>query len=276
MPNSLIAFVVLVAALTPGYSYHRCFQRYAARDDRGTTSELVELFLAGALSSALAAVLLLLLGEALPMTFLRLRDLVSGHAFVQAHPWQAAWAGVLAFLVSIGVATATGWLLGRRTIGGGLNLRQGNVWVRAFTRRHQGRKPYLAVELDDGRIVEGYLLYCSTDADPSRRDLALQGPLAGSRPDGGGRTRLPAVSIVIPAGRVRLVHVSYPEQRRRVSAPVEAGTAGDGPASPPAVQGAVAAKSVDALSGQVGPKASSVPDSAARSVVFQRTDGTSS
>ena len=213
MPNSLVAVAVLAVALTPGYVYHRCYQRYAVRDDRGVTAELIELFLAGALSSAVASVLVLIMGEAWPAALARLPDLVNGGAFLRAHPWQTVRTAGLSLLLSVFLAIGAGWLAGRFARSDRLRLRQGNVWVRAFTRRHAGRRPYLAVELDDGRLVEGYLLYCSTDADPQRRDLALQAPLAGTEPDGEQRIRLPAASVVIPGAQVRLVHISYPAER---------------------------------------------------------------
>ncbi|MEU2679553.1 DUF6338 family protein [Streptomyces sp. NPDC007107] len=98
----------------------------------------------------------------------------------------------------------------RRT---GAAVREGTVAVHALTDRAGpgGRhKPFAAVELSDGRLVEGYVRYVSTDPDPARRDIVLQQPIAWTGPGDAARTRSPAVCVFVPGALVRVVHISYP------------------------------------------------------------------
>jgi hypothetical protein len=95
MPSSLIAVAVLAAALVPGYAHHRVFQRYAVRDERSPTVEIVELFLAGALSTTIALLLVLAAAQGFPTILVPLRDLAAGSSFLRAHPWQAVTVAIL-------------------------------------------------------------------------------------------------------------------------------------------------------------------------------------
>lgn len=208
MPNSIVSLVVLAIAVSPGYVHHRLRNRFMLKDDRSTTAELVELFSAGALSTTVATVVVLLCGGFIPF-LVTLNGALSGVGYIQSHPWQLLTSVLLVIVLSIGLSALSGWLIGRLSRTRVRAIRDGSVWVRALTRHYQDRKPYLAVELDDGRLVEGYLLAASIDEDPNRRDLILQGPLAFTGPGDKPRTRSSAAFVMVPGRAVRLIHAQY-------------------------------------------------------------------
>ena len=91
------------------------------------------------------------------------------------------------------------------------------------TRSPKGREPYLAVELNDGRLVEGYLRHAAIEDDPDRRDLVLQRPLFFSGTGYAERTPSAAVKLYVPGFMIRVIHISYP--------PIDRGAEGRGPGS---------------------------------------------
>jgi hypothetical protein len=121
---------------------------------------------------------------------------------------------VIVMTLSTALSTGVGGYAGKRSPRRtGAGLREGTIALRAFTDRDpdgNGRKPCLAVELSDGRLVEGSVRYVSADTDPARRDLVLQGPMGWAGPGEIPRTASPATFVFVPGALVRVVHISYP------------------------------------------------------------------
>ncbi|MFG2540137.1 DUF6338 family protein [Streptomyces sp. NPDC048511] len=213
MPSSVIAAVLLLAAMTPGYAFHRTMNRYRPKDTRSSTTEVVELFSVGALATTTGLLLTLLIGELAP-SLITLREATKTPTDLRHHPWSWAGAAVLAMTLSMALSTLAGVYAGRKSPRRtGTAVREGTVAVHALTDRAGpgGRhKPFAAVELSDGRLVEGYVRYVSTDPDPARRDIVLQQPIAWTGPGDAPRTRSPAVCVFVPGALVRVVHISYP------------------------------------------------------------------
>ncbi|MEU6314967.1 DUF6338 family protein [Streptomyces sp. NPDC047014] len=213
MPGSVVGAVLLLVALAPGSVYHQAFRRHSQRDTRTTTAEVVELFGVGALTTTAGLLLTLLLAEAVPF-LVPLDAVLRAPADFPARPWSWVAAGLLVMLLSLALSRTAGVLAGRRSPRRtGAGLREGSAAVRAFTERDPedpARKAFLAVELSDGRLVEGYLRYVSSDPDPDRRDLVLQRPLAWTGPGATPRTPSPARLVYVPGSLVRVVHISYP------------------------------------------------------------------
>ncbi|MFD0000871.1 DUF6338 family protein [Streptomyces sp. NPDC127178] len=214
MPSSVIAAVILLAAMTPGFTFHQALRRYRPQDTRSSTIEVVQLFSVGALATSAGLLLTLLAGEL--VTFLVPVDaLHRAPADFRDRPWSWIGAALVTMALSMVLSTLAGVYTGRtsskRT---GAGLRDGTVAVYALTDRAGAdrRKPFVAVELSDGRLVEGYVRYVSTDPDPARRDLVLQQPIAWTGPDDVPRTRSKAVCVFVPGALVRVVHISYPPQ----------------------------------------------------------------
>jgi hypothetical protein len=213
VPSSVIAAVLLLAAVTPGYAFHRAMNRYRPKDTRSSTAEVVELFGVGALTTAAGLLLTLLIGELSP-SLVTLHEVTKAPADFRDHPWSWVGAVVLAMALSMGFSTLAGAYAGRKSPRRtGAAVREGTVAVHALTDRagpDGQRKPFVAVELSDGRLVEGYVRYVSTDPDPARRDIVLQRPIAWTGPGDVPRTRSPAVCVFVAGALVRVVHISYP------------------------------------------------------------------
>ncbi|SIM71254.1 DUF6338 family protein [Micromonospora cremea] len=211
MPGNVIAAVLLLAALTPGFAFHQAFRRFSPKDARSSTTEVVELFSVGALTTVAGLVLTAALGELIP-ALVTLDTVVTTPEDFRDRPWSWVASAALSMTLSLVLSTLAGSLAGKRSSQRqGAGMREGTVAVRALTDRSpQGRKPFLAIELTDGRLVEGRLRYVSTDRDPARRDIVLQHPLAWTGPGDSPRTASEAKLILIPGSLVSVVHVSYP------------------------------------------------------------------
>ncbi|MFJ8078531.1 DUF6338 family protein [Streptomyces sp. NPDC096176] len=216
MPSSVVAAVILLAAMTPGFAFHQAVRRYRPTETRSSTTEIVELFSVGALATAAGLLLTLLVGEV--AAFLVPLDAVpQASADFRERPWSWVGAALVAMALSMVLSTLAGVYAGRRSPKRtGAGVRDGTVAVHALTDRagpDRSRKPFVAVELSDGRLVEGYVRYVSADPDPARRDLVLQRPIAWTGPGDVPRTPSPAACVFVPGALVRVVHISYPPHR---------------------------------------------------------------
>ncbi|MGW0823750.1 DUF6338 family protein [Streptomyces sp. NPDC002845] len=232
MPSSVIAAVLLLAAMTPGFAFHQSMSRYRPKDTRSSTTEVVELFSVGALAAAAGLLLTLLIGELTP-SLVTLREVTKASADFRDRPWSWVGAVVVASVLSMVLSTLAGVYAGRKSPRRtGAAVREGTVAVHALTDRAGAdgqHKPFIAIELSDGRLVEGYVRYVSTDPDPTRRDIVLQRPIAWTGPGNVPRTRSAAMCVFVPGALVRVVHISYP----RVPAP-SATPVPPSPMAPPA------------------------------------------
>ncbi|MEO3823563.1 DUF6338 family protein [Actinomadura sp. B10D3] len=225
MPSNALALAVLIVALAPGFAYHRVYRRRVPAEKRTATEEIVELFCAGALGSFAAS--LVVLGLAQAVSGLVTLDILLGVGKeLRAHAWAAVLSGALALALSALFCAAAGVAMGRLSRSGVGQIRPGTLFARTVTARSRtGRRPYLAVELVDGRLVEGYLRYVAIDEDPARRDMVLQRPIAWSGTGYAERTLSRAARVLLRGSMIGAIHVSFPEPRR-VAPPDR--TAGDG------------------------------------------------
>lgn len=211
MPGSVAAAVLLLAAMTPGFAFHQAYRRFSAQSPRTSTTEVVALFSVGALATCLGALLTASLAEAFPY-LVSLREVAAEPRDLGDRPWSWVVSGALTMALSITASLAAGRYVGKRSPHRrGERLREGTIttWVLTERDRH-GQRPFLAVELLDGRLLEGYLWHASLDEDPARRDIALQGPLFWTGPGAVPRTRSAARMIFVPGSLVRVIHISYP------------------------------------------------------------------
>ncbi|WP_322779737.1 DUF6338 family protein [Frankia sp. Cas4] len=224
--SDAFGLIVVIAALVPGLGYLRAYRRYTLYDVRTSTVEFVEMLAIGALGTSVAAIIVLAIGEVAP-GLVTLRALFHGYGDLSKSPWGTivSAAGIL-LLGTVGCITA-GVLAGqhsRRRVGvtlagvpaeeraAGPAFREGSQFAAALLRgAPDGGAPFLAVELSDGRLVEGFALLVSHHDDPLLRDLTLQKPVAFSGPGYTGRTVSPANRVFVPGSMIRLIHIAYPE-----------------------------------------------------------------
>jgi hypothetical protein len=219
MPGSLAALLILAFAAAPGYTGLRAMERRSPRDAVSPVRETIEIVALGLIASAFTALLLVLAAQ-LTSALLPLRGLIAGPGYFRVHPWQLILSGLLQIVLATALSAAIGMLIVRRFPP--VVVRQGNLWHPVLTGERDGRHAYVAIELLDGRLIEGSVLSYSNAVDPGDREIALQGPLAITVP-GGVRSRSSATLIVLSGAQMRMMTVSFPELRRR---PKDAG--GDG------------------------------------------------
>ncbi|MGC5330453.1 DUF6338 family protein [Micromonospora sp. DT62] len=207
----MAALLILAFAAAPGYAGLRAMERRSPRDAVSPVRETLEIVSLGLTASAITALLLLFAAQ-LTSALLPLRGLIVGPGYFRAHPWQLILSGLLQIVLATGLAAAMGMLVVRRFAP--VVIRQGNLWHPVLAENRDGRRAYVAIELLDGRLVEGFVLMCSTAVNPGDREIALQGPLAVTA-SGGARTRSPATTIVLSGAQIRMMTVSFPELRHR-------------------------------------------------------------
>ncbi|MFC8730617.1 DUF6338 family protein [Streptomyces bacillaris] len=196
--------------MTPGFAFHQAYRRFSAPGPRTSTTEVVALFSVGALATCLGALLTASLAEAVPY-LVSLKEVAARSGDFAERPWSWVVSGALTMVLSITASLVAGRYAGQRSPARrGQRLREGTITTWALTERDRfGQRPYLSVELSDGRLLEGYLWHASLDEDPARRDIALQGPLHWTGPGAIPRTRSKARMIVLPGSLIRVIHISY-------------------------------------------------------------------
>jgi hypothetical protein len=213
MPASLTALLILVFAAAPGYAALRAMERRNPRDSVSAIRETIEIVSVGLLASTVVALILLGAAE-ITSALLPLRGLVAGPGYLRSHPWQLILSGLLQLVGATGLSAAAGMMVVRGLAP--VVIRQGHIWNLVLARNRAGRDAYVAIELLDGRLVEGLVRAYSTSVDPGDREIAVQGPIALTAP-GGVRTRSRATTIVISGAQIRMMTVAFPEMRRRPS-----------------------------------------------------------
>ncbi|MGC4785017.1 DUF6338 family protein [Micromonospora zamorensis] len=234
MPGNAIAVAVLIAALAPGFCFVQTYRRHVLSDKPSPTREIIEFFGAGALATFVASVVVLALGSFVPW-LISLHELVVDPRALRASAWHVVLSGGLVLLLSVTLCIVAGEVLGRRAPTRVGHVNAGVMSVRVLaTRSPKGREPYLAVELNDGRLVEGYLRHAAIEDDPDRRDLVLQRPLFFSGTGYAERTPSAAVKLYVPGFMIRVIHISYPPVivEPKDEDPVAGASAGAGATSP--------------------------------------------
>ncbi|HWD77855.1 MAG TPA: DUF6338 family protein [Kribbella sp.] len=213
LPSTMVGLLVLVAALSPGLVRRRLVTRYVQRDSRSSVAEVVELATAGAFTSVIAAIATLVLGQFVPF-LVSLGEFVGDPAGLRAHPWRVVLSLVVSLGLSFALASLSGYLWARRVAEVSAMIREGTVWAGVLSVKRDGKPAFLAVELDDGRLAEGYFRAVSVAEDVARDALVLRRPIAISGPANSPRTVVDEDFLLIPRSGVKVVHGKYVDQPR--------------------------------------------------------------
>jgi hypothetical protein len=214
-PGTVAGFVFLIAALSPGFVYHRMLARFLPRDSRSTVVELAEMATVGALTTAFAVTVVLGIGELTP-ALLSPSDLAGDPNALRAQPWGVLGSAVLTLLLSLGFAATSGWLWVRKFGNAQRRMREGSVWIGVLAAKRAGKPAFLAVELDDGRLIEGVFRSVSGAEDPARDALVLRRPILVSGPGDTPRTPVDEDFVLLPRTTVRAIHGTYALQQKKV------------------------------------------------------------
>jgi hypothetical protein len=208
LPNGVAGLLFLVAALSPGLLYHRAVMRYVPRDARSTVVEVVELATVGVLTSVLACVVVLAVGELVP-GLVTIGDVVDDASVLRAQAWSVVGSAVLALVVSFGLAALAGRLWVKYTAPHRRRIREGSAWAGVLAEKRDSKPAYLSVELDDGRLLEGVFRTVSVTEEPARDALALRRPIRICPAGSADRTDVDEDFVLIPRSIIKAVHGSY-------------------------------------------------------------------
>lgn len=208
-PDTLLGLVVFAAGAGPGYLYVRLSQAREPRYERTTLEEAAEFVVFGALSSGIAVLLALVIGEA--TNLLNTRALADDPTrYIATEPLRS----LVALVLVVGVSYGGVWLVtvkvlhrGKATISPGETAWYG-VFHRMLPEEHGA---YATVELRDGRAVAGLVIaYTPEPEDP--REIVLSRPVDGSlwlRDAEGNTIELPDTFMVLQGADILAVSGRY-------------------------------------------------------------------
>ena len=204
VPGGGLALVALLA-LVPGWVFLRLRQRHTPLPQTAGLAQLLEVLAVGLATTGTAAVLLVVVPHRW-LPFLADVDewarLGGGYASTNPRNVLASAAAILGLACVFATAADR---VSRRQLSE-LSLGPG-VWVHALRERPRGKIPYLALQLNDGTLVEGPLHSCSLEASEVR-DIALRAPIRITRP--GAAAGLAGVErVVIPEREIRWITVQH-------------------------------------------------------------------
>jgi hypothetical protein len=183
MPEPLFSLVLFAASVGPGYVFLRIAERWEPRRDRTALHEAAELVVIGAVTSAVAALIVLLVGEAIGGIDAD-RLVADQFAYVVKEPGTSL-IFLLAFLIlSYGSAALLAYRLYMpfdvRSEDRKLFHPNDTLWNVAFSRELPKRHAaWVRVATRDGRIIAGFLqAFSGDDSDP--KGLVLVPPHGGS------------------------------------------------------------------------------------------------
>jgi hypothetical protein len=206
IPSSVTALALLIVAIAPGYAFLRVSEQRSIRPQRSPLVETADLICVGAVGTAIAAIVIFGIGRAAPGLFLDLGPWAEGGSkYLSAHAWQALSSAGATMIASVAISAGLGGLSGKSRRG---RIQPGSVWDEVFRPLHYAQPPFLAVELKDGRLIEGFASVFSTEESASR-ELALQAPLFMQNRDRKDRIRMQGRFVVISADQIHLIHGAY-------------------------------------------------------------------
>jgi hypothetical protein len=99
----------------------------------------------------------------------------NGDEYLRTHVRAAVWGVALVFVVAVLLAYGLYRLRGLRKPAEFSS--QGDVWIHSIGERPAGKHPYVGLQLNDGRLIEGPLHSFTFGAEAGKRDIALSGPI---------------------------------------------------------------------------------------------------
>lgn len=209
LPDTLLGLVVFAAGAGPGYLYVRLSQVRQPRYERSTLEEAAEFVVFGALSSGIAVLLALTVGEATDL--LDTSKLAEDPTrYVATEPLRS----LVSLALVIGISYGGVWVVTTKMLHPGEPIISPGetAWYGVFHRmlpEHHG--VYATVELRDGRAVAG-LVIAYTPEPEEPRELVLSKPADGSlwsRDEDGNAVELPDTFIVLQGADIAAISGRY-------------------------------------------------------------------
>lgn len=209
LPDTLLGLVVFAAGAGPGYLYVRLSQARQPRYERSTLEEAAEFVVFGALSSGIAVLLALTIGEATNLldTAKLAEDLTR---YVATEPLRS----LTSLALVIGISYGGVWVVTTKLLHPGVaNISPGETaWYGVFHRMlPEEHGVYATVELRDGRAVAGLVIAYTPEPDEPR-ELVLSRPVDGKlwvRDRDGNAVELPDTFIALQGADIAAISGRY-------------------------------------------------------------------
>lgn len=181
VPGSALGVVVFLLFVAPGTCYELLRGRTRLPREESAFQQISRVLLFGSVITAAVVLVLALIGWAAPGSLLNLSGLLTDSArYTASNVGRVGWTVVLFLLLSLLCAVIINDL---RTSREAPLIRQADSWhtvarlipVQHLEGEHQVRA---SVRLKSGRDVVGIYAGASTELDPSKRELTLEGPLS--------------------------------------------------------------------------------------------------
>ncbi len=208
LPTTL-STLLLVLALVPGWIYLRLVERLQPPSGTSGLHQVLEFLAVGVATTGVSAMTVALLPHSwLPFTLDLTTWAAKGSPYLRSHVRGAA--GTLALVFGIAVLLAYGLYLVRARRKPKEFSNQGDVWIHGLGERPLGRHPYVGLQLDDGRLVEGPLHSYTFGAEPGKRDIALSGPIRVTEAGATAPQPLPNLDrLIIPESQIKAITVVH-------------------------------------------------------------------
>lgn len=206
---------IIALALVPGWLYLRLSGWLRPSSEETTLRELLEVFAIG-LATTGVGVLILILAPHDRVPFLL--DINAwarqGNGYLRQNIRPAALSAAAALLVALTVAVLL--YLAQRLRQSAEFRPQGSVWVHALGARPKGKLPWIGLQLNDGKFVEGVLhSYSLTEGGAEERDIALQRPIRVSHEPDGQTQLLDLDRFIVSCREIAHITVIHVPERRK-------------------------------------------------------------
>ena len=173
IPTSVTGLLLLVAVLAPGYLWVLYTERRFVRPNRTGIQEVAELLVVGVVATTSAAVSLLGVAELFDKAPTLAELAKQRGSYFEAHPWLTViGVSVVVLLACLG-SWFVAWLMFRKQEA---NISHTSAWHRTLGVGAKDQPVRVAVDLKDGRTVEGYVWVYDLETSDSR-SIALQRPI---------------------------------------------------------------------------------------------------
>ena len=206
-PPATLGALLLVLALVPGWLYLRLVERLQPPSRTSGLHQLLEVLAVGVATTGVSAMAVVLIPHRLLPFVLDVPAWVAkGDGYLRMHVRPAASAVALVFAVAVLLAYGLYRLRARRKPAEFSS--QGDVWIHSIGERPVGKHPYIGLQLNDGRLVEGPLHSFTFGAETGKRDIALSRPIRVTAKGGAAPQPLPNLDrLVVPESKIEMITV---------------------------------------------------------------------
>lgn len=232
MPTTVTGLLIFVALLAPGFAFLVVVERGPrANVERSALRETATIVLASLGCDAVAVAPFAIVRSVLPKQTVDPAALIrSGKSYYAAHlALTTTWALIL-FATAVLAAVVLAGVLNRPVVLAALKAakpvrwllppsgsRMESTWWKLLTEQNPAAYRLVTVHLDDGTVIQGWLLSSSSAANETTdRELALSAPLSITKKDG-AVTEEAYGAVAVHASRIQFMYVDY-----RMNGPIQA------------------------------------------------------